>query len=161
MKKVLTLAFVLISLISKAQTDTSGFANKFVDMFKTQVVNVSFKDPYSFQLLSINYVPVTKELDIKTAITTDSIKMAVYTKYPSLRTKSSKAEFEKDSQSYNDNTAKLNALSEDEKSKVVFYQVNIECRGANSYGNLVYNKYFARYDLETATLWKYGFVSTK
>jgi hypothetical protein len=155
MKKILlVLTLTLGTLVSNAQTDTTGFANKIVDLFKSQVVNVSFKDPYSFQLLSVGYNEVTIGNSLKVQIETDSLYQTPLYSFVSKKEKQQRF------QSMNDGIEKLKNMSETEKNRITHYVVRIECRGSNSYGNLVYSKYVAEWHPETNTLGKYGFMNT-
>ena len=152
MKKVLLgLVLVLGTLVSNGQTDTTGFANKIVEIFKKDVVDISFKDPYSFQLLSVKYFPSTKENELKYKIMSDSIQFSVYKDNKSLYKKYGPDLIK----SIESNKITLSELSETEKNKIDHYFVNIECRGANSYGNLVYSKYYGRYYIETNSVDKF------
>ena len=54
----MVLLFALVTMVGFGQ-DTAGYYNKILTKFKNEVVNASFKDPYSFQLLSLKYY-VTK-----------------------------------------------------------------------------------------------------
>jgi hypothetical protein len=155
MKKVLLgLVLVLGTLVSNAQTDTTGYANKIVDLFKTNVVNVSFKDPYSFQLLSVKYNVVTIGRALEVQIETDSLYQTPLYNFVSKKEKQQRL------QSMNDGIEKLKNMSEAEKNHITHYVISIECRGSNSYGNLVYSKYIAEWYPETNTLSKYGFMKT-
>ncbi len=138
---------LLIGKTSYSQVDTTGLSEKFVGIFKNQVVNTSFKDPYSFQLLSIKYKSYTREEQLKYLISNDSARLALHT-----RSKQSarlwKNEIERSTKELNKNTALLSALNENEKKQIDNYLVTIECRGANSYGNLVYSKYIGTYYID-------------
>ena len=152
MKKVLVvLTLTMVSLVSNAQTDTTGFRNKILDLFKSEVVNTTFKDPYSFQLLSLEYNPVTKGRTLEVSIMTDSL----YQTYSWASKKEKKEHLEK----MNKNIEELNKLTDVDKNNVQYFIVSLECRGANSYGNLVYDKYLARYYPSTNSV--DNFVSLK
>ena len=155
MKKVLiVLTLTLGTLVSNAQTDTTGYANKIVDLFKTNVVNVSFKDPYSFQLLSVNYYVATVGRTLEVQIMTDSLYQTPSYNFVSKKEKQQRL------QSMNEGIEKLKNMSETEKNHITHYVISIECRGSNSYGNLVYSKYVAEWYPETNALGKYGFMKT-
>jgi catabolite regulation protein CreA len=154
MKKILlVLTLVLGTLVSNAQTDTTGLANKVIDLFKKEVVNVSFKDPYSFQLLSIKYVPVTTSQYLESEIQKDSLLIKAYNDLPKSTKiwlpKSFKEEQEKKQEemlkNIKVNKELLLKMNDDERNKTAIYLITIECRGANSYGNLIYNKYYGKY----------------
>lgn len=137
---------VLIGTLN-AQVDTTGFSEKFVEIFQSQVVKNSFKDPYSFQLLSIKYQSYTREERLKYLIKSDSVSLSVLTgskQYIRLF----KNEIQEKTKSLNDKTSLLASLNDNEKKKIDNYLVTIECRGANSYGNLVYSKYIGTYYLD-------------
>jgi hypothetical protein len=123
-------------MVSFAQ-DTTGYYNKILEKFKKEVVNVSFKDPYSFQLLSLKYVQTKAGEKLRNDINSDSLSQG-YSFY-------SKKEKKEKLENMELNKDKLNKMSEEEKNSVLYYFVIIECRGANSYGNLIYSKYLGYY----------------
>jgi hypothetical protein len=165
MKKVLlVLTLTVGTLVSNAQTDTTGFANKIVNLFKSEVVNLSFKDPYSFQLLSVSYNEVTIGRSLEVKIMSDSISLKVYNEMPKSTKKwlpkSYKEEQEVKSKNIETNKELLSKMNDIEKNTIKHYVVRIECRGSNSYGGLVYSKYIAEWYPKTNTLGKYGFMNT-
>ena len=136
MKKLLVFSMVLVSVISYGQ-DTTGYYNKILNKFKSEVVNVSFKDPYSFQLLSLSY-SVTK---VGEKLISDIHGDSLYQTYSWASKKDKKERLEK----MESNKEKLSKMSEEEKKSILYYFVSLECRGANSYGNLIYSKYLGYY----------------
>ena len=136
MKKLLVSSMLLVSFVSYGQ-DTTGYYNKILNKFKSEVVNVSFKDPYSFQLLSLSYSVTKVGEKLKSDINTDSLSQG----YSFLSKKEKNERLEK----MKTNIEKLNKLSEEEKNSILYYFVSLECRGANSYGNLIYSKYLGYY----------------
>ena len=145
MKKVLLSLAIIATLGAKAQIDTTGLAIKIVDKFKTEYVKEHFKDPYSFQLLSIEYWPVTVEVDLKSKISSDSIQLSLYAKESKYMQRLMKDIIEKHKSSLEDNTSKLISMSDSLKNSLLHFTFIIECRGANSYGNLVYSKEVGNY----------------
>jgi len=136
MKKLLVLTMVLVSFVSYGQ-DTTGYHKKILTKFQNEVVKYSFKDPYSFQLLSLKYSPTKVGEKLKNEITNDSLAQD----YSFLSKKDKNESLEK----MNINIEKLKKLSEEEKNSIQYYFVILECRGANSYGNLIYSKYLGYY----------------
>jgi CRISPR/Cas system-associated endonuclease Cas3-HD len=148
MKKVLlVLTLTLGTLVSKSQ-DTTGYASKIVNKFKNEYVSMHFKDPYSFQLLNITYTPVTKEKSLKTLIWADSIQLEAFNKYKLLLRKEIKVLVN----NIETNTRILTSLSEIDKQKLEKYSVLIECRGTNSYGGNVFNRYICEYYVDNDLL---------
>jgi hypothetical protein len=152
MKKVLLSLAIIATLGAKAQSDTTGFAVKMVDKFKTEYVKKHFKDPYSFQLLSIKYWPVTVEANLRSKILSDSISLASYTKDSKYLQKLMKDEIEKHRISIEDSKSQLASMSDSVKSSLSHFVVIIECRGANSYGGLVYSEKVGYYYSNIDTL---------
>ena len=105
--------------------------------FKKDIVNVSFKDPYSFELLSLTYRMETNRSILEYEITLDSLSQ----NYSFLSKKQKNEKFK----NMNSNIEKLNKMSVEEKNVILYYFVILECRGSNSFGNLVYSKYLGYY----------------
>jgi hypothetical protein len=148
MKKVLLSLAIIATLGVKAQTDTTGLTTRIVDKFKTSYVKEYFKDPYSFQLLSIAYAPITREVSIRSKIVADSIQLEACSKYKVLLRKEIKVLVS----NLETNNRLLAALSEAGKQEIEKYTVLIECRGANSYGGIVYSKKVGYYYSDTDIL---------
>ena len=136
MKYLFTIIILLYQSVSYGQ-DTTGYHNKILTKFKKEIVNVSFKDPYSFQLLSLTYSSSTNRYILENEIQNDSLSQ----NYSFLSKKQKNDRLKK----MNSNIEKLNKMSVEEKNEIVYYLVSLECRGSNSYGNLVYSKYLGYY----------------
>ena len=136
MKYLFTIIILLYQSVSYGQ-DTTGYHNKILTKFKKEIVNVSFKDPYSFQLLSLTYSSSTNRYILENEIQNDSLSQ----NYSFLSKKQKNDRLKK----MNSNIEKLNKMSGEEKNEIVYYLVSLECRGSNSYGNLVYSKYLGYY----------------
>lgn len=136
MKHLFTIIILLYQLVSYGQ-DTTGYHNKILTKFKKDIVNVSFKDPYSFQLLSLTYSSSTNKYILENEIQNDRLSQ----NYSFLSKKQKNDRLKK----MNSNIEKLNKMSDEEKNNIVYYFVSLECRGSNSYGNLVYSKYLGYY----------------
>ncbi len=162
MKKALLVLAIGISIGAKAQKDTSGLATKIVDKFKTGYVRQNFKDPYSFQLLSIKYWVISKGEDLQTKITVDSTEVSQYYRYgfdkyevsmpwsPAVKAKAKRIKEAKEQ--FDINKKALSEMIESEKTSFYCYGVSIECRGSNSYGGMVYSEIFSKYYPTTSIL---------
>jgi hypothetical protein len=140
MKKILLSLAIIATLGAKAQIDTTGLTTKIVDKFKAEYVKEHFKDPYSFQLLGVKYWVITKGKDLETKIISDSISLAAWK-----GKKFMKNEYQQAESNIEVNRKLLAELPESEKNTLFRYGVSIECRGANSYGGLVYSQKIGYY----------------
>ena len=136
LKNLITIIILLYQVVSYGQ-DTTGYHNKILTKFKKDIVNVSFKDPYSFELLSLTYRMETNRSILEYEITLDSLSQ----NYSFLSKKQKNEKFK----NMNSNIEKLNKMSVEEKNVILYYFVILECRGSNSFGNLVYSKYLGYY----------------
>ena len=76
-KLLLALGFTFIVNCSFAQTSTKDsilINEKAVQWFKSDYVEKSFKDPYSFKLVKVSNIPITyKKLILNNLITVDEV----------------------------------------------------------------------------------------
>ena len=137
MKKVFLLAILATVSIASFAQDTTGYHNIILNKFKKEIVDVTFKDPYSFQLLSLKYSETKVGQKLRSDIQNDSLAQG----YSFLSKKDKKQKLE----TMNSNIEKLNSMSNEEKDSILYYFVTLECRGSNSYGNLIYSRYLGTY----------------
>lgn len=144
MKKLtLIITLLFISFTSYSQVDTTSLSqeNKMIlKTFKDLHVEKTFKDPYSFQLMKIESVPITFSswilADIETVQSNIDNQRFSYKTKKELELKIKEAE-----ERLNNHKKKLAELDPELKDEVKAYHVKLDAYGSNSYGNRVLSKY--------------------
>ena len=148
MKKFnLLLVLLFLSLSAYSQVDTTALSadNKMIlKTFKDLHVEKTFKDPYSFQLMKIESVPITFGDWVRRDIAT--VQKNLETKSFSYSTKKELEQKIKDAELRLENhKKKLEEMSPELRDAVKAFNVKIDCYGSNSYGNRVLSKYDFNY----------------
>lgn len=146
-KLLFALAFTFIVNCSFAQTFTKDsilINEKAVQWFKSDYVEKTFKDPYSFKLLKVSNTPITnRQWILNNLISLDK----------TISTYESKKKLDKYEKELYDGAVKrktanelqLKELSPEIADKIKCYKVNLDCYGANSTGNSVLGRYSFNY----------------
>jgi hypothetical protein len=150
MKKFnLLLVLLFLSLSAYSQVDTTALSadNKMIlKTFKDLHVEKTFKDPYSFELMKIESIPITFGDWVRNDIATVELNLQnknfSYSTKKELELKIKEAE-----ERLNNNKTKLEEMDPELKGSVKAFKVNIDCYGSNSYGNRVLSKYEFNYVL--------------
>lgn len=122
-KLLLALAFTFIVNWCFAQTSTQDsilINEKAVQWFKSDYVEKSFKDPYSFKLLKVSNTPITN-------------RQWILNNYDGAVKRKTAKELQ------------LKELTPEIADKIKCYKVNLDCYGANSFGNSVLGRYSFNY----------------
>lgn len=145
MKKIYFLLVLLfLSLSAYSQVDTTALSadNKMIlKTFKNLHVEKTFKDPYSFELMKIESVPIT----FGDWVRNDMAFVEKQLQNNDFGYTKNKKELElkvKEAQDrLNNHKRKLEEMDPELRDAVKAFKVNIDCYGSNSYGNRVLNKY--------------------
>lgn len=146
----LVLVILFFSITAYSQVDTTALSadNKMIlKTFKDLHVEKTYKDPYSFELMKIESVPVTFGDWVKSNMAYIEKQLQNndfgYTK--------NKKEFElkvrEAEERLNNYKKDLEEMNPELKNAVKSFKVSIDCYGSNSYGNRVLSKYEFNYVL--------------
>ncbi len=142
MKKTI-LILILLPLFTFGQReskDSLQINEKALGWFKSNYVEKSFKDPYSFKLMKISNSSISFKQWILNDLESAQRAISEYEQ---------KKKLDKYEKELYDGTVKrralyqeqLNTLTPEDSQKVKCYEILIDCYGANSYGNLILSKY--------------------
>ncbi len=133
MKKLLLLSFVLFSFSSFGQIEQlSEPQSKVLSLFKTEIVEKTFKDPYSFKLLKLEITPVTEGDFVLNNINFMESNLTEICKYEPKENVVARL---------NGHKKQYAEMSDSDKQKLKSYSVRLDCYGNNSYGNPILGRY--------------------
>lgn len=150
--KKLTLVIVLLffSLTTYSQVDTTTLSadNKMIlKTFKDLHVEKTFKDPYSFELMKIESVPITfgdwviSDMEfVQKQLQNNDFGYTKNKKELELKIKDAEERL-------SNHKKKLEGMDPELRDAVKAFKVNIDCYGSNSYGARVLSKYEFNYIL--------------
>jgi hypothetical protein len=137
MKKLLLLSFVLFSFSSFGQIEQlSEPQSKVLSLFKTEIVEKTFKDPYSFKLLKLEITPQTKGDRLLEDIKFIESNLTEYRKYDKYAKPEDKVDIRLDALK-----KQYAEMSDGDKQTLKCYSVRLDCYGNNSLGNQTLGRY--------------------
>lgn len=159
MKKIyllLLLLLLLTTFVSAQVLDTIPVTEKSLKWFKENYVKEKFKDPYSYQLMGHSTSVITKKQWLKRDIDFITTELENYDSYvkkdfnENVLKWISKNKYNIDyvKENYKQLIEKKSKLETEynriEKDYIFCYEIKIDARGSNSYGNLVLGRYLLR-----------------